>query len=469
MESCHIGLIGLAVMGQNLVLNLESRGLKVAVYNRTAEKTREFMEDQAGKNIVAAESIAEFVSLLERPRKIILMVKAGEAVDKLLEEIVEHLDAGDVVADGGNSHYSDTDRRTDEMEKKGIYYLGTGISGGEEGALKGPSIMIGGPEEGHRLMEEAFTSIAAKVDGDPCAAWLGPGGSGHLVKMVHNGIEYAIMQAIAEAYHFLKKAGSANEEIADLFHDYNNGDLNSFLVEITAHIFKNKDPETGKDMVDIILDRAGQKSTGKWTVETALEVAVPVPTISAAVEARGLSARRELRQKAARLIGPPDKGIDMPDSKKAKEITEGALFLSMVCAFAQGLSLLQEKGGRDWYPIPLEKVAAIWRGGCIIRAKLLDTIRNAFKEDPKPENLLLCPGLQEKIGKAREGLAEFISLAVKNGTPVPAMSASLAYLDGLGSGWLPANLIQAQRDYFGAHTFSRIDGDGVFHHNWKRS
>jgi len=469
MESCHIGLIGLAVMGQNLVLNLESRGMKVAVYNRTAAKTREFVDEQAGKNIVAAESITEFVSFLERPRKIILMVKAGEAVDRFLEELVEHLDTGDVVADGGNSHYSDTDRRTDEMEKRGIYYLGTGISGGEEGALKGPSIMIGGPEEGHRLMEEAFTSIAAKVDGGPCAAWLGPGGSGHLVKMVHNGIEYAIMQAIAEAYHFLKRAGFANDELAELFHDYNRGELNSFLVEITAHIFNNKDPETGKGMVDVILDQAGQKGTGKWTVETALEAAVPVPTISAAVEARGLSARRELRQKAARLIGPPEKSVDMPDKNRAKEMTEEALFVSMVCAFAQGLSLLQEKGGRDWYPIPLSTVAAIWRGGCIIRARLLDTIRNAFLQDPKLDNLLLCPELHERINKAREGLAEFIGFAVKSGTPVPAMSASLAYFDGLGSSRLPANLIQAQRDYFGAHTFTRIDGDGLFHHNWNRS
>ncbi len=470
MEECDVGLVGLAVMGQNLVLNLESRGYKVAIYNRTAQKTREFMEGKAkGKRVNPAESIADFVALLKRPRRILLMVKAGEAVDRMLSELAGCLDAGDVIADGGNSHYRDTERRASYLASKGIHYMGTGISGGEEGALYGPSIMIGGPEEGYRLFEGLMASIAARVDGEPCAARMGPGGAGHLVKMVHNGIEYAIMQAIAEAYHVLKTlAGMTNRELANTFNEYNQGELNSYLMEITSHIFEERDPETGEDMIDLILDQAGQKGTGRWTVETAMEAGTPVPTISAAVEARALSACREQRLEAAGILALEGKEAATLEKQQAKEDVKDALSASLLCAFAQGMALLKDNSGRDGYSIPLAEAAAVWRGGCIIRTRLLDTIRKAFRENPELDNILFYSPLAERIRKAGKGLAATVGSAAAGGIPVAAMSASLAYLFGIRSKWLPANLIQAQRDYFGAHTFHRIDRQGVFHHFWRR-
>ncbi|MFO8057598.1 MAG: NADP-dependent phosphogluconate dehydrogenase [bacterium] len=470
MEPCHIGLIGLAVMGRNLVLNLESRGYKVAVYNRTAEKTREFMDgDATGRNIYSAEDLAGFAGLLERPRRILLMVQAGEPVDRMLAELVKVLEPGDVIADGGNSHYKDTERRAADLQAKGIHYLGAGISGGEEGALKGPSIMIGGPEEGFRLMEGPMSSIAARAGDEPCAARLGPGGAGHLVKMVHNGIEYAVMQAIAEVYHFLKTAaGMENHELSRQFQEYNQGELRSYLVEITAPIFASKDPETGKDMIDVVLDQAGQKGTGRWTVETALTAAVPVPVISAAVEARGLSARREQRITAARALGPEGQVQHRLEKQQAADMAAHALLASMLCAYAQGMNLLREMSGERGYDIPLSTVAAIWREGCIIRARLLETIRKAYQDMPDLQSILLYPQIAKKITEARKGLAKTVQTGAESGIPMPAISASLAYLDGLRSEWLPANLIQAQRDYFGAHTFQRVDKEGTYHHDWPK-
>ncbi|HIE03681.1 MAG TPA: NADP-dependent phosphogluconate dehydrogenase [Candidatus Latescibacteria bacterium] len=469
MEKCQVGLIGLAVMGQNLALNMESKGISVAVYNRTPSRTERFVEGRAGgKHIEPAYSPEELVDILERPRRIILMVKAGWAVDQVLNQLMPLLEPGDVVVDGGNSFFQDTERRIKELEGKGISFLGTGISGGEEGALKGPSIMPGGSRRAYELMEPIFEAIAAKAkDGAPCVAYLGPGGAGHYVKMVHNGIEYGDMQLIAEAYDLLRRGlGMEAEEIGRVFSEWSRGELSSFLMEITVEIFRRRDDETGLPLIDLILDRAGQKGTGRWTSQNALDLGVPTPTINAAVEARITSAYKEERVRASELLGGPDSRYRGDADALVRNIRE-ALYASKVCTYAQGMSLLRAASGKYGYDLDLATVARIWRAGCIIRADFLDDVSRAFSRDPDLPNLLLDPHFRKEVRARQEGWRRTVCTAAKLGVPVPATAASLAYYDSYRSERLPANLIQAQRDYFGAHTYERVDREGTFHTEWR--
>jgi len=470
-RKCQIGLVGLAVMGQNLVLNMERNGFSVAVYNRTSSRTEEFIHRRAkGKAIEAAYSPEEFVELLEKPRRVIIMVKAGPAVDQVLDQLVPLLEPGDVVVDGGNSFFRDTERRARELEEKGLRFLGTGISGGEEGALRGPSIMPGGSREAYELMEPIFKAIAARAkDGAPCVTYIGPGGAGHYVKMVHNGIEYGDMQLIAEAYDLLRRAlGMEAEELHEVFSEWNRGELSSFLMEITADIFLRKDEETGRPLVDLILDKAGQKGTGKWTSQNALDLGVPTPTINAAVEARILSAYKEERVRASKVLRGPESRYKGDRDDLIRAVRQ-ALYASKVCAYAQGMALLRAASEEYRYGIDLAAVARIWRAGCIIRADFLDEVARAFERNPDLPNLLLDPYFRDEVGARQDGWRRTIITAVELGVPVPAMAASLAYYDAYRSERLPANLIQAQRDYFGAHTYERVDREGTFHTEWKRS
>lgn len=467
---CQVGLIGLATMGQNLALNVESKGISVAVYNRTSSRTEKFVEERAGgKHIEPAYSLEEFVGVLERPRRIILMVEAGPAVDQVLSRLVPLLEPGDVVVDGGNSFFRDTERRAMELEAEGIEFLGTGISGGEEGALKGPSIMPGGSRRAYELMEPVFEAIAAKAkDGTPCVAYLGPGGAGHYVKMVHNGIEYGDMQLIAEAYDLMRRGlGMGAEEIGKVFSKWSRGELSSFLIEITSEIFRRKDDETGLPLVDLILDRAGQKGTGRWACKEAMELGVPMPTINAAVEARAISAYKDERTMASELLGGPDSGYQGEAEDLIRDIGE-ALFASRVCTYAQGMSLLRAASGEYGYDLDLATVARIWRAGCIIRAELLEDVSRALSRDPDLPNLLLDPHLGSEVEARQEGWRRAVCTAAELGIPVPATAASLAYYDSYRSERLPANLIQAQRDYFGAHTYERVDREGKFHTEWRK-
>lgn len=471
MSSCDLGLIGLAVMGQNLVLNFSSRGFRVAVFNRTAAKTRDFLAGPAaGKNIGAAETVSEFCSLLKPPRRIILMVQAGEAVDRMIAELRPHLAAGDLIADAGNSLYTDTERRRAELSAQGLHYLGIGVSGGEEGALNGPSIMVGGSSEAYALLAPALTAIAAKVDGEPCAAHLGPGGAGHFVKMAHNGIEYGYMQIIAELYDgFHRLCHLPGPRLSRIFSEWNQGELGSYLIEITADILGATDPESNQLLVDLIQDQAREKGTGRWTVAAALEFGVPAPTITAAVEARAMSSFKEERTAAAKLLTlPPEEPELGQDPGHLIEPAGPALHVAQVCVYSQGLALLRAASTAMNYGLRLEEVARIWRGGCIIRSRLLEKIRTAYQRDPELPNLLLDPEFAKTVMADRESLVQVVREATRRGLPVPALSASLAYLDSYRSERLPANLIQAQRDYFGAHTFERLDKPGNFHYAWKQ-
>jgi 6-phosphogluconate dehydrogenase len=467
MALCDIGLIGLAVMGQNLVLNMERNGYRVAVFNRTAVKTQEFMDGPAaGKNIQPAGTISEFVAQLKRPRKMIIMVKAGPPVDEVIAELKPHLEQGDLVIDGGNSFFHDSERRAQDLEKAGLRFLGVGISGGEEGALWGPSIMPGGQREAYDLVQPIFTAISAKVNGDPCVTYIGPRGSGHYVKMVHNGIEYGDMQLIAEAYDLLHRGmGLSAAELSAVFSRWNEGSLSSFLIEITAKIFKVIDKETGQPLVDVILDEAGQKGTGKWTSQESLDLGVSMPTINAAVEARIISGNKEGRRVAASALVGPGGGFSGDRQPLVKALGK-ALYASKICSYAQGMSLLQTASETYGYGLNLAEVARIWRGGCIIRARFLDDVRSAFIENPGLSNLLLAPFFKEAVLSSQVDWRCVIRQAVEMGIPLPAMSASLAYFDGYRSERLPANLTQAQRDFFGAHTYQRIDREGTFHTEW---
>lgn len=467
MGKCQVGLVGLAVMGQNLALNMEDKGISVAVYNRTSSRTEKFVEERAGgRHIEPTYSPKELVDILERPRRIILMVKAGPAVDQVLDQLVPLLEPGDVVVDGGNSFFRDTERRARELEGEGINFLGTGISGGEEGALRGPSIMPGGSRRAYELMEPVFEAIAAKAkDGTPCVAYLGPGGAGHYVKMVHNGIEYGDMQLIAEAYDLLRRGlGMGAEEIGEVFSEWSKGELSSFLMEITVEIFRRRDDETGLPLVDLILDRAGQKGTGRWTSQNALDLGVPTPTINAAVEARIISAYKEERVRASELLDGPDSRCG--DYALIRDIGE-ALYASKICTYAQGMSLLRAASEEYGYDLDLSTVARIWRAGCIIRADFLDDVSRAFSRDPDLPNLLLDPHFRREVQARQGGWRRTVCRAAELGIPVPAMAASLAYYDSYRSERLPANLIQAQRDYFGAHTYERVDREGTFHTEWR--
>jgi len=468
MQKSDFGLIGLAVMGQNLVLNIESRGFQVSVYNRTTSKMTKFINENKDKKLVGCETLEEFVDSLASPRKILIMVKAGAPVDSVIESLIPLLDKDDIIIDGGNSLYTDTERRDAYLSEKGLRFIGAGISGGEEGALKGPSIMPGGPESTWEIMQPIFESIAAKVDGVPCVTHIGPGGAGHFVKMVHNGIEYGDMQLICEAYNIFKAAGFSNQELADIFFQWNEGDLESFLIEITANIFKQKDPETGKDIVDLIVDKAGQKGTGRWTVMAAVEQAIPFSTIAGAVEARILSSMLDQRKVASSILqGPSNWSFDLSNMSKEDLIKKvhNALYASKIVSYTQGLDLIAKAGKAKNWNLDLGAIARIWRGGCIIRARFLNRITEAYEEDPNLTNLMLAPFFTDILNSAQADWREVVSLASTNGIPIPSFGGSLSYYDAYRAERLPANLLQAQRDFFGAHTYERLDKpEGEFFH-----
>jgi 6-phosphogluconate dehydrogenase len=467
MKKGEIGLIGLAVMGQNLILNMESKGYFVSVYNRTTDKVKRFLEGRAlGKNILGTYSIKELVDSLAPPKRVIFMVRAGPAIDDLIRQIKPYLSGGDILIDGGNSFFRDTERRYKALATEGIHYMGTGISGGEEGALKGPSIMPGGPKEAYDLLAPLLTRIAAQVDDGPCCTYIGPAGAGHFVKMVHNGIEYGDMQLIGETYDILRTGlGLEPAELADIFARWNEGILNSFLIEITAKIFSKTDEETGKPLLDMILDKAGQKGTGKWTSQTAFDLGVAIPTINAAVEARILSVYKAERQEASKTLGGAQRQYD----GKKEDLIEGvhdALYASKICGYAQGMAMMRVASEEFGWNLNLAEISRIWKGGCIIRARFLDLIKEAYRQRPDLPNLLLQPEFSSWILKAQESWRTVIGTANQLGIPCLALSASLNYFDSYRRDRLPQNLTQAQRDFFGAHTYERVDREGVFHTEW---
>ncbi|MDH7484926.1 MAG: NADP-dependent phosphogluconate dehydrogenase [Anaerolineae bacterium] len=468
MTRQQFGIIGLAVMGQNLALNVERNGFSVAVYNRTAERTKEFMAAQAvGKNIQAGYTLEEFVGLLARPRRIMVMVKAGPPVDEMIAQLKPQLAPGDVIIDGGNSFFLDTERRAEDLAAAGIFYIGSGVSGGEYGALHGPSLMPGGPREAYDLIEPVFTAIAAKVNGDPCVTYVGPRGAGHYVKMVHNGIEYGDMQLIAEAYDILRRAGGLSAaELHQAFAEWNQGELQSYLIEITADIFAKIDEETGQPLVDLILDEAQQKGTGKWTSQNALDLGAPIPTINAAVESRIISAYKSERVAASIVLSGPKVEYKGDREMLIRDVRD-ALYAAKICSYAQGFALLRAASQEYGYGLNLAELARIWRGGCIIRAAFLNDVRAAFQRNPDLPNLLLDPYFKEAVASRQDALRRVIQTAVGLGIPCLAFSASLAYYDAYRTARLPANLTQAQRDYFGAHTYRRIDREGSFHTEWQ--
>ncbi|MBX3228803.1 MAG: decarboxylating NADP(+)-dependent phosphogluconate dehydrogenase [Labilithrix sp.] len=468
--SADIGLIGLAVMGENLVLNMESRGYTVAVYNRTVEKVDAFVNGRGkGKKFVGAKSPAELVKALKRPRKIMILVKAGKPVDAVIDEMLPLLEAGDILIDGGNTHFPDTARRIKAANAKGVLFVGAGVSGGEEGALKGPSIMPGGNEDAWPHVKEIFQGIAAKVEGGaPCCDWVGPEGAGHFVKMVHNGIEYGDIQLICESYNLMRDlAGLDPNQLGDVFATWNKGVLDSYLVEITAEIFKYVDPETKKPLIDLILDTAGQKGTGKWTVDSATENGIPLTLISEAVFARSLSAQKEERVRAAEVLKGPS-ATPASDKQAFIDDVEQALYASKLVSYAQGYALMAAQAKASGWKLNNGGIALMWRGGCIIRSAFLGKIKDAFDKNAALPNLLVDPYFAEQIQKAQAAWRRVVAAGVTNGIPLPAMSSALSYFDGYRTARLPANLLQAQRDFFGAHTYERTDkprGE-FFHTNW---
>lgn len=468
-EKADIGLIGLAVMGENLVLNMERNGYTVAVYNRTVSKVEKFMSGRGkDKKFIGAMSIEEFVDSLGRPRKVMMLVKAGKPVDDFIEMVLPHLEEGDIIIDGGNSHYPDTIRRTKYLEEKGFLFIGTGVSGGEEGALMGPSIMPGGSAEAWPHVKEIFQSISAKVeDGSPCCDWVGSDGAGHFVKMVHNGIEYGDMQLISEAYFLMKNVlGMSADEMHDVFEEWNKGELDSYLIEITRDIMGYRDEE-GEPLLEKILDTAGQKGTGKWTGITALDLGIPLTLIGESVFARCLSALKEERVTASKILKGPAISFK-GDRKSFVESIRQALYASKIVSYAQGFSLLKEAAKEFNWDLNYGEIALMWRGGCIIRSAFLGDIKDAFDNDNDLNNLLLSDFFREKVEASQAGWREVCATAIEQGIPVPAFTSALSYYDGYRNERLPANMLQAQRDYFGAHTYERIDrprGE-FFHTNW---
>lgn len=464
----QFGVIGLAVMGKNLALNIESRGYSVSVYNRTYERTEEFLANEAkGKNFVGAKTIEEFVNSLEKPRKIMLMVKAGPATDATIESLRPYLEEGDILIDGGNTLFEDTMRRNKMLDETGIHFIGTGVSGGEEGALKGPSLMPGGQKEAYELVAPIFEAIAAKVDGDPCVTYIGPNGAGHFVKMVHNGIEYGDMQLISESYFIMKHLlGMEAEELSEVFSEWNKGELDSYLIEITADIFKKTDEETGKPLVEVILDKAGQKGTGKWTSKNALDLGVPLPLITESVFARFISSLKDERIAASKVLSGPEPVKYEGDRKELIEKIRKALYMSKIVSYAQGFAQLRAASEEYNWNLQFGEIAMIWRGGCIIRANFLQKIKDAYDRDPNLSNLMLDPYFKEIVDGYQDALRDVVTLAVKQGIAVPTFASAICYYDSYRSEDLPANLIQAQRDYFGAHTYERKDKEGIFHTNW---
>ncbi len=466
-KKADIGLVGLAVMGENLVLNMESKGFTVAVFNRTVDKVDQFMAGRGkGKKFIGCRSVEELVANLASPRKVMLMVKAGKPVDDFIDLIAPKLDKGDIIIDGGNSHFPDTIRRTQKLEEMGLRYIGTGVSGGEEGALLGPSMMPGGSPSAWAAVKPIFQAICAKVeDGSPCCEWVGANGAGHYVKMVHNGIEYGDMQMICEAYSLMKNVlGMSAAEMHEVFKGWNQGELDSYLIEITQAILKTVDPETGKPVVDIILDTAGQKGTGKWTSESALDLGAPAPTIAEAVFARCLSAVKEERVAASKVLTGP--AIKFSGDKKAFiEDIRKALYASKICSYAQGYQLMKLAAAEYGWDLNYGEIALMWRGGCIIRARFLGDIKKAFDKNPKLANLLMDDFFKKVIDRCQDSWRRVVAQAALSGVPVPAFSSALNYYDGYRSAVLPANLLQAQRDYFGAHTYERVDHPrGEFFH-----
>ncbi len=463
-----IGLVGLAVMGENLILNMESKGYTVTAYNRTVDKVENFLAGRAaGKNIRGASNVQELVDSLEKPRKIMLMVKAGAPVDEFIEQLIPFLDEGDIIIDGGNTHFPDTNRRAAYLESKGLLFVGTGVSGGEEGALTGPSIMPGGSKAAWEHVKPIFQSISAKVeDGSPCCEWVGENGAGHFVKMVHNGIEYGDMQLICEAYHIMKNLlGMTTREMHEVFAEWNEGELDSYLVEITRDILGYE--ENGEALVESILDTAGQKGTGKWTGVAALELGIPLTLIGEAVFARCLSAQKEERVAASKILSGPVPDFS-GDRKAFIEDLRQALLAAKIVSYAQGYVLMREAAKEHGWDLNYGGIALMWRGGCIIRSAFLSKIKDAFDAEPNLSNLLTTPYFSDKVEHAQAGWRRVIAAAVTNGIPAPSLMAALSYFDGYRSERLPANLLQAQRDYFGAHTYERVDQERgkFFHTNW---
>ncbi|WP_018658599.1 NADP-dependent phosphogluconate dehydrogenase [Allofustis seminis] len=469
MSKQQIGVIGMAVMGKNLALNIESRGYSVSIYNRTASKTDAVIQEHPEKNLHAQYSIEDFVRSLEKPRLVFLMVQAGAGTDAVIDQVLPFLDEGDVLIDGGNTFYKDTVRRSQLLEASGINFIGTGISGGEEGALYGPSIMPGGQKEAYNLVAPILEQISAKAptDGAPCVAYIGLDGAGHYVKMVHNGIEYGDMQLIAEAYHLLRVfVGLSNDEIADIFEEWNQGELASYLIEITAAILRVQDPKTKQSLVEIILDRAGNKGTGKWTSQSALDLGTPLPLITEAVFSRFISALKDERIKASHRLPHPET-VDFSGNKEEFiEDLRRALYLSKIISYAQGFSQLKMASCEYHWALNFGEIAQIWRAGCIIRARFLQNITDAYTNNPQLANLLLDDYFKDIVRKYQNSVRKVVIQAIGAGIPTPAFSSSINYYDSYRSETLPANIIQAQRDYFGAHTYERVDEEGIFHYDW---
>ncbi|MFZ8764851.1 NADP-dependent phosphogluconate dehydrogenase [Enterococcus diestrammenae] len=469
MTKQQIGVVGMAVMGKNLALNIESRGYSVALYNRTGSKTEEVVKEHPDKQLLATYTIEDFVAAIEKPRRILLMVKAGAATDATIKELLPHLDKGDVLIDGGNTFFKDTIRRNEELANSGINFIGTGVSGGEEGALKGPSIMPGGQKEAYDLVAPILEQISAKAeDGAPCVTYIGPNGAGHYVKMVHNGIEYGDMQLIAESYDLMKNIlGLSVSEMAAIFKEWNTGELDSYLIEITADILTREDDlGTGQPIVDVILDAAGNKGTGKWTSQSALDLGVPLPLITESVFARFISAYKEERVNASQILPQPEKYVFEGDKKEFVEKIREALYFSKIMSYAQGFAQLRTASKEYDWNLPFGEIAKIWRAGCIIRAQFLQKITDAYETTPDLENLLLDAYFVEITKKYQQAVREVVAVAVQAGVPVPTFSSAIAYFDSYRSPRLPANIIQAQRDYFGAHTYERTDREGIFHYSW---
>jgi 6-phosphogluconate dehydrogenase len=468
--TAQFGMIGLGVMGENLALNIEEHGFSVAVWNLESEWVDRFLAKNPGRKLVGAKTLEELTKALERPRRIMMMIKAGAPVDMTLEKLMPLLEEGDVVIDGGNSWFKDTQDRTKRLEANGLHFVGSGVSGGEEGARFGPSLMPGGSDHSWEAIRPVFEAIAAKSDSGACVTHVGTDGAGHFVKMVHNGIEYGDMQLIAEAYDMLRRGlGATAEELAQIFDGWNHGPLESFLIEITAHIFRIRDDETGAPLVDKVLDKAGQKGTGKWTAQVALDLAVPIPTIAAAIDARVLSSMKDERVAASKELAGPASAMKIDDRKQFIDDVHDALYASKICSYAQGMALIQA-GSREWkWNIDMREMARIWKAGCIIRATFLDSIMQAYERKPALANLLLDDDFAKRVATSQQAWRRAVATAQTNGIAVPAMSGSLAYFDAYRSAELPQNLTQAQRDYFGSHTYQRNDqgADAPFvHTDW---
>jgi 6-phosphogluconate dehydrogenase len=469
-KTAKIGMIGLAVMGENLAMNIERNGFPIAVYNRAPEKVDDFVSRTQGKQVIGTKSPEEFVKALERPRKAILLVKAGEAVDWTVNQIKPFMEEGDIIIDGGNSYFQDTERREKALKAEGLNFIGSGVSGGEKGALWGPSLMPGGDRNAYEQIRPIWEAIAANVGDGPCVTYIGPGGAGHYVKMVHNGIEYGDMQLIAEAYDMMRGIlGMSADEMADVFDEWNASDLESFLVEITAKILRVKDPETNKPLVDLVLDVAGQKGTGKWTSDIALDLGIVTPTIDAAVDTRNLSSRKDERIEANKQIKGPERGSYTGDRKEMIQAIHDALYASKICSYAQGMNLIRA-GSKQWnWNVDLGECSRIWKGGCIIRAQFLDKIKQAYQRRADLPSLLLDPDFKAWVEQAQPNWRKAVGAAIQTGVAVPGMSASIGYFDTYRTADLPLNLTQAQRDFFGSHTYARTDKPdaGMIHTEWE--